>query len=208
MTMPGENKPEEKKDDVKALENKFDSFMDIMSEAVNKPAPQAAAPEVKAEPVFNNQELEEAGFDDKQMTVLEKIVKNAVNSAVGEARKETTALSEQEKYDNMAFKKFPQLRDKNSQMYKAAAQRIAARESYDSKVRQRPDLLWSVGNEIDEIIKGSQDNYSNNNAQRNNSSSASFLEGSRSSSRVENNNKNDEPSDERKWVRQKLGISS
>lgn len=196
-----------KDDQFKTFEKKFDSFIDIIGDAVSQPK-QAAAPEPKAESV-SKEEIDEAGFDDRQLGVIGKLVSSAVTAAVGEAKKEGAVMTEQGRYDAMAYKKFPDLKNPNSQFYKLSESIIKRRESYDPSIRKRPDLLWTIGNEAEEAVKATTENnnYSSNNAPRNRGADASFLEGSRSSGGVTKNSNNNEISEDRKWVRSKLGIS-
>ena len=205
-----EKAPEKKEDAFKALEKKFDSFIDIIGEGITASSGRAPEPQTdaKKEPEISSTEFEEAGFDEKQLGVIGKIINKAVTAAISESKRDMVVETEQERYDRMAYKKFPDLKNKNSLFYKNAEAIMQRRSVYDKEIRKRPDVLWSIGHEIEESIKAQSENNSGNNAVRHSVSGGSVLEGSRGSSRIEGRKSDGEVSEERKLIRQKLGVSA
>jgi len=201
--------------DIKNLESKFDKFVDVMSDAMSQPAAQPINQQTQNNdliaPILTDDDLEEADFSDKQLGVVKKIVTGALNENNKKNKIETT----KQVLDDKAYKEFPELANPKSTFYKVTSNIIAERNAVDPTAKERPDQIWSAALEANHLIQAqiqAQTTASSQNNQqidttRQRSVSSSHLEGSRGTTRLSQNNKNEQVSETRQWVKSKLGTA-
>lgn len=167
------------KSDFDKLHASFAEFTDLvtknftgappMRDNSNNTAPANSNPS----PVNNNsdgdisvEEAAEYGFEPKQVKFLNslvtqrasKIAEATTSSQLNNASKADWAVKKASELDDLAYSKWPDLKNKQSEMYQIADEIMREHSRYDPEYRKKPDAVLSVAIRAEEELKRRKNN--------------------------------------------------
>jgi len=159
------------KQDFEKLHQQFSEFTDLVTQNLLKgntmrdqPTPQAPTLNTgdQSQPaVISDEDVEQYGFEPKQVKFMTSLVQKVANDVAQKVSKDTLTQSDAQKFkeqerarlDNEAYSEFPELKDRNSELYKLTLQLTDEARRLNPENDQKPDLILFSALRADKLLK-------------------------------------------------------